>query len=502
MKTPSATYRSLRRLLGVFLLALLVLAGGALASGRIAYVVTSGVSMQPTYHAGDFVIVAKAGSYQVGEIAAYRGGAGKRTTALHRIIGGDAGGFEFKGDNNQSVDPLRPTSDELIGRAVVHVPKVGAALKAPLTRAVVLLTLALALGLLIFAPSSKTVRHAPAAPRPLTARKAWKALVVLDVVLAAALGVAHLRADTPAAPAPEKGTTQTGALAYQANVPVSDTYPAGRIATGDPVFVKLLNAVGVSFRYSTDAPPESVTGTARLDLELSNASGWRTSLSMAPATPLAAGRAELRGVLDLPRIQALADGVAKTTGAGAGGVNVTVKASADVSVGGAASIAYSSELPFKLTSTALTLDKVTPTVSPDGPAVISEKPLTPAPPAAPKPKDPSRGLRTALLVALLALVMITVLIWPESAGDKAGAATVQAVGADLGPATRIQVADHAALEALARSLNEPIVEGEDGWKAVVTPSAIYWTGAGLPTPPAPGLPVRRVRQAVNGSRGD
>ncbi|HVL04700.1 MAG TPA: signal peptidase I [Acidimicrobiales bacterium] len=499
---PSSTYLKLRRLLGVFSLVLVVGLGGALATKRIGYVVTSGVSMQPLYHAGDLVIVAKADSYQVGEIAAYRGGAGKRTVALHRIVGGDAGGFEMKGDNNQSVDPLRPTSDELIGRAVVHVPKVGAALKSPLTRAAVLLVVALALGLLIFAPSSKTVRQAPAAPRPPTAKEAWKALVVLDVVLAAVLGLAHLRADTPAAPPPEEGTTQTGALAYQANVPVSDTYPTGRIATGDPVFVKLLSNVGVTFRYSTDAPPQSVTGTASLDLELSNASGWRTKFPMT-TTSLAGGHAELTGVLDLPRIQAVADGVARTIGAGVGStVNLKVIGSASVSVDGAKPVEYSSELPLKLSSTALTLDGVKPTATPDGPVVTSEKPLTPPPPPAPEPKDPSSDLRKALLVALLAAVVITVVVWPESDGDK-GPATIPAVDADLADTTRIRVADDAALETLATTVNEPIVEGEDGWKAVVTPSAIYWTGAALPAPaPATLQPARRLRQAVNGSRGD
>jgi signal peptidase len=41
---------------------------------------------------------------------------------LHRIIGGDAGGFVFNGDNNLSTDPTRPTQKELLGRAVLHIP--------------------------------------------------------------------------------------------------------------------------------------------------------------------------------------------------------------------------------------------------------------------------------------------------------------------------------------------------------------------------------------------
>ena len=60
MNPPSTHFRSLRRLLGAFLLFLLVLVAGGLATGRIGYVVTNGVSMQPVYYAGDLVVVARA----------------------------------------------------------------------------------------------------------------------------------------------------------------------------------------------------------------------------------------------------------------------------------------------------------------------------------------------------------------------------------------------------------------------------------------------------------
>src|SRR5688572_27228731 len=71
----------------------------AAGTDRMSYVVTHGVSMQPVYYAGDFVLLVKADSYEVGQIAAYHG-AGGRVEVLHRIIGGNSDtGYILKGDN-------------------------------------------------------------------------------------------------------------------------------------------------------------------------------------------------------------------------------------------------------------------------------------------------------------------------------------------------------------------------------------------------------------------
>ncbi len=73
MKRPSARSKPWRRLLGA-ISALLVLVGvGAIVTGRVGYVVTNGISMEPLYHTGDLVFIAQASSYHVGEIVAYHG---------------------------------------------------------------------------------------------------------------------------------------------------------------------------------------------------------------------------------------------------------------------------------------------------------------------------------------------------------------------------------------------------------------------------------------------
>ena len=65
-------------------------------------------------------------SYQVGDIVVYNppdvGGA----RVIHRIIGGNgADGWVMQGDNNDFVDPWEPTDDRVLGKAVLHLPKVG-----------------------------------------------------------------------------------------------------------------------------------------------------------------------------------------------------------------------------------------------------------------------------------------------------------------------------------------------------------------------------------------
>ena len=45
------------------IIAMAAIGGWAVGKHRLSYVVTYGISMQPSYHAGDLVIVAKSDSY-------------------------------------------------------------------------------------------------------------------------------------------------------------------------------------------------------------------------------------------------------------------------------------------------------------------------------------------------------------------------------------------------------------------------------------------------------
>lgn len=93
--------------------------------GRTTLTIVSGASMEPTYRTGDLV-VARRGPVEVGDVVVYVppdvGGA----RVIHRVVGGDGtDGWVLQGDGNDFLDPWRPTEDDVLGRAVLHVPGVG-----------------------------------------------------------------------------------------------------------------------------------------------------------------------------------------------------------------------------------------------------------------------------------------------------------------------------------------------------------------------------------------
>jgi len=90
--------------------------------GPVDYVLTSGVSMQPRFHAGDLAIIRTADQYQVGDIVAYKS-VTLHTVVMHRIVAQEGDRFVFKGDNNSWLDPDKPTKSELIGALWIQVPQ-------------------------------------------------------------------------------------------------------------------------------------------------------------------------------------------------------------------------------------------------------------------------------------------------------------------------------------------------------------------------------------------
>jgi signal peptidase len=92
-------------------------------------VIVSGTSMEPTFHTGDLVLAWPSTDYRVGDIAPYRvpeGEPGAGGLVIHRIVGGDArSGFVMQGDNNPTPDIWMPRPEDVIGRKVLLVPRLG-----------------------------------------------------------------------------------------------------------------------------------------------------------------------------------------------------------------------------------------------------------------------------------------------------------------------------------------------------------------------------------------
>lgn len=98
--------------------------------GRLALVVVTGSSMAPSLRAGDLVLVRAEKTYRVGDVVAYRAASLKRVV-IHRVVAtGPEGRYIVGGDANGWLDSDLPSAREVLGRAWVRVPRVGAFLLA------------------------------------------------------------------------------------------------------------------------------------------------------------------------------------------------------------------------------------------------------------------------------------------------------------------------------------------------------------------------------------
>lgn len=327
-------------------------AAAVITTGRAALVVTHGVSMEPTYEHGDLVVVLRREAYQTGEVAAYeRSG----HVVLHRIIGRNADGLLLQGDNNASVDPVRPTDRQLIGRAALHLPSVGTWLERltspPALAAYTFLLLSGGASATRTRPRSRkerrtmSPRHRVRSSRALPALspplRRLAAVVAVVGVGAAAVAVASWTRPTSASSA-GAGPDPTIQLSYTATVPASAAYDDTVVTAPQPVFRELTDAVDITYRYA--GAPGSITITA----ELTTASGWRSSVVLAPEQAL---RAEQEGAvrLDLPSVQERAEAAAAVIGIPAGSVDIDVAPTISFQDGGE----FTARLP--LTLDALTL---------------------------------------------------------------------------------------------------------------------------------------------------
>jgi len=503
MKRLSARSKPWRRLLAAISVLLVLLGAGAVLTGRVGYVVTNGVSMEPLYHTGDLVVIAEASSYHVGEIVAYHGDLDGHLVVLHRIVGGNASsGFLMKGDNNHSIDPVHPTASQVIGRAVLHIPKVGIFIQSPELRALLALAIVVVLVSLLMEPRRRPAREPRGTPtvppqamlgagvgrsvvspllrssggatwpgptipmpsqstsgpwggtvrpllrssegpalnrlplggaarsgvisaRPVTGlgpvveRRApapWQILSGLTVLVGISLALSFLVGSSRPPSAPQ-AFTQTGVLTYQARTPVSAAYPNGRVVTGDAVFLKLIDRLGISYFYSTDAPAPWVRGTVRLGAVVSGENGWQISLPLVGATSLKDGHLDVRTTLNLARIEAIATEVSESTQTFTGTLTVTVTAVSKVSLKGATPVTSTVELPLTLSSVELTMSAGTTTQTVHGPAKAFTSPLNAVAPAS-HPSSPWHEVRLGLIGALLLLIAATVAAIPSSEGEE------------------------------------------------------------------------------------
>jgi len=329
----------IRLLAGTGALALFVVAwiflGPQELGGSASYAIVAGSSMEPQIHGGDLVVARSRAHYAIGDAVVYHN-ADLNRNVLHRIVGRDGSRFLFKGDGNDFVDPTRPKQSDLIGRLWITVPGAGRVvewLRVPLHAAVI----AALASLLAFGVGGggrrlrSTMRVGDLARRTRTLRPglptagapvAWLAAALVASLM---LGVVAFTRDSASA-VTTGAWKQRGTFSYSAPAPRGPVYPAGRLGTGDAVFLRLVPAVDIRFDYRLHAPlADRLAGTAGFELTLRGANGWESSMQLAPSKRFRGDHVLLRGRLQLARLRSLISSVERLTGTTSPGYTVTVR---------------------------------------------------------------------------------------------------------------------------------------------------------------------------------
>jgi signal peptidase I len=332
--------RQIDTLFAALLLALLGAAWVAFAptrfGGQAAYVIVSGISMEPSFHRGDLAILRHELEYAIGDVVTYR-----HPTigpVIHRIIGRDGDRFVFKGDNNSWIDEYHPAQDELIGKLWIHLPATGKVVEqlriprnmAAMVAVIGVMVMAAGTGsvgrrprrrpallnvrLVVGGPAPARQKRAAAVVAPIASRD--DLLFVLATVACAALLLAGFAFTRPLARSTleDISYTHTGAWSYSADAP-PDLYDGGAVGTGAPIFRRLASEVALHFSYrlTADQPPE-LQGSYRLVAEIVDVSGWKRTVELKPATAFSGGSFTADATLDLARVQVLIDTFEQYTG--------------------------------------------------------------------------------------------------------------------------------------------------------------------------------------------
>ncbi|MCW2735728.1 signal peptidase I [Nocardioides sp.] len=376
---------TMRRLL--IALTCTALLGGVVAfqTGAVALVETQGNSMGPRISAGDLVIVRASSSYRVGDVVAYTS-ADLDQTVLHRLVAVDDGRYTLRGDHNEFDDPEQPTTAQLIGTELVHIPSGGIwldRLTAPTSLGILALGLLAAGGTAAGTTRRRRKRamsqHAAPTRSPRWAT-GWAPRLRATVSIAAAAGALGLllgavgwtRPSTTAQnPSDQPAATMT--FSYHAQVPPSPAYDGTRVTAPDPIFRKLTDQVVLHYAYRGDLK------TMRLTAELSTTSGWHSTIALQRPVTINDTDDTGRVRLNLEQLDARAQAAANTIGIPAAQVDLTVAATITATDGHT----FTPRLAFTLTPTQLTL--------PGGPPALTVHDTTPT-------NDPTRVQNTLAIV--------------------------------------------------------------------------------------------------------
>lgn len=291
--------------------------------GNLNYVVITGNSMEPVFHAGDLAVTDKAGSYNVGDIVVYtHPQVGK---VIHRIIGRDGTKFMLQGDNNSWVDGYQPVREDIIGKFWFSVPKIGTVFlkfRQPWIFALFSGASAMIVGVSMVKTPQKGRRNKMEKSRLLhvfgNKISRWKDgywfPVYLLGLVCLVLGIFSFIQPVMTKESDETLYYQTGQFSYSGKAS-QDIYDRNAIQSGDPIFTSLAYSTTFSFDYLVSAEnPIIGLGEYQFIIALTSPNGWSHTIDQSALTKFEGNTFHLEKPLDLCAIQQYLTFVGTTTG--------------------------------------------------------------------------------------------------------------------------------------------------------------------------------------------
>jgi len=291
------------------------MAGPGKFGGMSEYVITYGNSMEPLLRKGDFAVIRRGVTPEIGKVMLYQSKLTNQTV-LHRVIGRQGDRFVFKGDNNDWTDSYKPVQEDIVGELWLHIPVLGnyyTWLRSPW-----LIGLLGGVTAFMFFKGKKAERRRPkerdktALPlgyrntdrgilpfvaSPAGGAATWVLVAMLVFFGAGILWLWHK-------PATQELTLQVPyqhsvAFDYKASQPPGGLYD-GPIKTGDPVFLDLTPVIHHTFIYELSGDDiQEVTGTVRILTTIRDVTSWSRTFEYFPETSFNGKRVELAFDTDL-----------------------------------------------------------------------------------------------------------------------------------------------------------------------------------------------------------
>ncbi len=281
--------------------------GPVKVGGQASYVMVNGISMEPNYHTGDLIIVRKEGTYQVGDVVAYRD-AQMGAYIIHRIIGARQDQFIMKGDNNSWIDGYQPAHDEILGKQWIYAPKAGITmqwLRKPinLSLAIVLLGGFFMTSMITKPPKGKKGKSSS----PVSGGMLEGALYLLGFLFLGFLGLAifaFIRPSTRTANGIQY--QQMGNYAYSATG-TPGVYDTETVHSGEPVFPKLSCFLNIGFTYNILGNQlQNISGSHQMFARvMDQPSGWQRTLPLITQTAFTGASYSSTAVLDLCQLETM-----------------------------------------------------------------------------------------------------------------------------------------------------------------------------------------------------